>query len=89
MAELTEARKLNMDIGRRVVHFRLVGQFLGFPGSSGPAQITCGIRITDEMSKVWMKEESSWSCVEGLCLLGWDLMETRLRQRLRLDEMAE
>ena len=52
MAELMEDRKLNNDIGRRVVHFRLVGQFLGFSGSSGPAHVTCGVGITDQMSRL-------------------------------------
>ena len=56
MAELMEDRKLNNDIGRRVVHFRLVGQFLGFSGSSGPAHVTCGVGITDQMSKLWTRE---------------------------------
>lgn len=89
MAELMEDRKLNNDIGRRVVHFRLVGQFLGSAGSSGPAHVTCGVGITDQMSKLWTKEHDSWLAVGVLCLLGWDLMETCLRQRLGLDEMAE
>ena len=83
-------RKLNSDIGRRVVHFRLVGQFLGFAGSSGPAHVTCGVGITDQMmSKLWTTEQDSWLAVEVLCLLDWDLLETCLRQRLGLDEMAE
>lgn len=43
VAELIEDKKLNNDIGRRVVHFRLVGQFLGFSGSSGPAHVTCRV----------------------------------------------
>ena len=52
MAELMEDRKLNNDIGRRVVHFRLVGQFLGFPGSSGPAHVTYDFRNTNQMRKL-------------------------------------
>lgn len=41
------------------------------------------------LSKLWIKEHDSWLAVEVLCLLGWDLMKTCLRQRLGLDEMAE
>ena len=41
VAESIEDRKLNDDIGRSVVHFRRIGQFLGFSGSSGPAHVTC------------------------------------------------
>ena len=43
VAELIEDRKLNDDIERSVVHFRVVGQFLGFSGSSGPSHVTCGV----------------------------------------------
>ena len=41
VAELIDDKKLKSDIGRSVVHFRLVGQFLGFSGSSGPLHVTC------------------------------------------------
>ena len=52
VAELMEDRKLNNDIGRRVVHFRLVGQFLGFAGSSGPAHVTCGVeQVVDKRER--------------------------------------
>jgi hypothetical protein len=43
VAELMDDRKLNNDMGKREVHFRRVGQFLGFSGSSGPSHVTYGI----------------------------------------------
>ena len=89
VAELMDERKLNNDIGRRVVHFRLVGQFLGFAGSSGPAHVTYRVGITHQVSKLWNQKQDSWLAVEVLCLLGWGLVETSLRLRLGLDEKAE
>ena len=45
VAELIDDRKLKSDIGRSVVHFLLVGQFLGFSGSFGPSHVTCSVCI--------------------------------------------
>ena len=41
VAEFIEDEKLNDDIGRKVVHFRRISQFLGLSGTSGPAHVTC------------------------------------------------
>ena len=52
VAELIEDRKLNNDIGRRVVHFRLVGQFLGSSGSWEPAHVTCHVCMINQFEKL-------------------------------------
>ena len=50
MAELMGERKLNNDMGRSVVHFIRVDQFLGCSGSLGPSQSTCALGSTTIVS---------------------------------------
>ena len=61
VAELIEERKLNSDIGSRVVHFRLVGQFLGFSGSSGPLHVTCVVEVVSEVGHFGHAGTCSWA----------------------------
>ncbi len=74
MAELIEDRKLNSDIGRRVVHFRLVGQFLGFSGSSGLLHVTCVVEFVSEVDQSEAPGTCSWAR-RTWGIPSWDLMK--------------
>lgn len=57
VAEDIAAKKLKSDIGTLAIHFRFIGQFLGFSKSSGPSHVTYFIGSQLPMNRVLINFE--------------------------------